>query len=72
MLFLELLLCAALIVLAWYVAKEFERIAQKKGHYEKRYFWWSFLVGILGYLMVIALPNHAVAAKPLDDELPDL
>lgn len=64
--------CVALIVLYWFIGKEFERIAQKKGHYEKRYFWWSFLCGPIGYLMVIALPNHTTAQKPLNDDLPDL
>ena len=39
------------------IAKEFEAAAIAKGYTEKKYFWYSFLLGIIGYLLVIALPK---------------
>ena len=47
------------IVLAinWFAAKEFKKIASYKGYDDEKYFWWSFLAGPIGYLMVVALPN---------------
>lgn len=59
----------AAIVLWYYVGKEFHRIAAMKGHNEERYFWWTFLVGPVGMLMVIALPQSN-EVKP--DELPEI
>ena len=47
----------AAIALDYLIAKEFEFIATEKGYNGKRYFWYSFLTGMLGYLLVIALPN---------------
>lgn len=45
------------IVIDWTVAKEFASIADDKGYREGRYFWFCFFLGIVGYLMVIALPD---------------
>ena len=73
--FLILLGAVLLIVLAVAVAKEFWRIALMKGNPEKRYFWWSLFLGIVGWLMVIALPDRggAVTEKPVaEDEIPDI
>lgn len=47
----------AFVVLSFFVAREFEDIAEMKGYYEKKYFWWTFLLGPIGMLMVVALPN---------------
>lgn len=61
------------ILIMYFVAKEFARIAAMKGHKEKRYFWWTFLAGPVGVAMVIALPNsfyntvQAVASEALPD-----
>lgn len=71
------LMGAIVILLFWYfIGKEFERIAQLKGHFEKRYFWCSFLLGPIGMLMVIALPDRGNVVEPTKaqavDELPDL
>ena len=35
----------------------FQRIAEMKGHHEKRYFWITFSLWIVGMLLVIALPD---------------
>ena len=70
-----LLVVVAVLVLFHFAGKEFERIAKMKGHSEKRYYWWSFLMGPIGYSMVIALPDRAdkvEATRILNDDLPDL
>ena len=42
------------------VAKKFEKIAIEKGYsYEMHVFAMCFFLGIVGYLYVIALPDHA-------------
>ena len=39
------------------IAKEFYIAAQGKGYSQKKYFWICFFLGIIGYLLVIALPS---------------
>lgn len=41
-------------VVAYYIGKEFEYIANEKGYTSKKYFWWTFLFGAVGISMVIA------------------
>lgn len=76
--FFLLLLCiasAALSIWVYYlISREFYRAAVMKGHTEKKYLWLPFFLGIIGYLLVIALPNkNAVSvAQSANDELPEL
>ena len=56
MAFLYILICIAALVLYGYIAKVFEDIAVEKGY--SGYFWWCFLCGIAGWLMVVALPDR--------------
>ncbi len=63
----------ALIALWYFVAAEFRRIAAMKGHDEARYFWWTFLLGPVGMLMVVALPQEIKAPEEVKtDELPEI
>lgn len=63
----------AVIVLWYFVAAEFRRIAAMKGHNEARYFWWTFLFSLVGMLMVIALPQATKASDVVEpDELPEI
>ena len=63
----------AVIVLWYFVAREFKRIAAMKGHDEARYFWWTFLLGPVGMLMVVALPQETKAPEEIkSDELPEI
>lgn len=65
--------CVVALIISALVAMKFEEIAKMKGHIG--YFWWCFLLGPAGWLMVVALPNHGkvVVSTPEDkDELPDL
>ena len=65
-------------VVAYYIGKEFEYIANEKGYTSKKYFWWTFLFGAVGISMVIALPDRrggtgaASSGLPMsDDEIPE-
>ena len=46
------------IVLARYFANCFYDIACMKGFHDRSYFWISFFFGIVGYLLVVALPDR--------------
>ena len=62
-------------ILSFFIAQEFQRIAEMKGHKENRYFWWTFLVAPAGMLMVIALPDNANKSETnnnVQDELPEI
>lgn len=40
------------------IAGEMELIARDKGYEQKRWFWYCFFFGIVGVLMVCALPDR--------------
>ena len=50
-------LLIAIIYLMKYVAELFYDVAVAKGHTNRAYFWLSFLLGVAGYLLVVALPD---------------
>lgn len=78
--------CLTFIVISAVIASRFCDIAKMKGHNGTPYFWYCFLFSIVGWAMVIALPDlharpSAQPAAPADsgktaevvsDELPDL
>ena len=56
-----IIILAAIALVLWIdylIAREFYFAAQEKGHDEKKYLWLCFLLGVVGYLLVIALPNN--------------
>ena len=73
-----------IVLIIWLIAAfEFWEIARMKGHEKTRYFWYSFLFGLVGWMMVIALPDRAESSNAasgqsddgggsVSDELPDL
>ena len=69
-----IVLGAILVIVLWYfIGKEFQRIAAMKGHEETRYFWWTLLLGPVGMMMVVALPQKAAAPEEVKpDELPEI
>ena len=67
-----LVVAAAVVWILWLVAKEFYVAAKAKGYYEKKYLWICFLLGVIGYLLVVALPDRGNTTKAISDELPDL
>ena len=72
---LVILLGAILVIwINYLIAREFYRAAVMKGHPEQKYLWLPFFLGVIGYLLVIALPSERAAVeKPVEtDELPEL
>lgn len=70
-----LLIIVACILILWAIyllAKEFYKVAVAKGYPEKKYLWLSFWLGIIGYLLVIALPDRGSSNQVSIDDLPDL
>ena len=55
-----------------FIACEFFEISTKKGYADVRYFWYCFIFGIIGYLVVIALPNKIAVKNSVSDELPEI
>ena len=62
-----LVLCVDFII-----AYDFYEAAIHKGYEDTKYFWYSFILGVVGYLLVIALPDKTVSQRNYDDELPEL
>lgn len=61
------------LFIAVIAADKFDKIAQMKGH--QGYFWWCFWLGIIGWIMVAALPDRGKTNRSIefgDAELPDL
>lgn len=54
------------------IAYDFYEAAMHKGYEDTKYFWYSFILGVVGYLLVIALPDKTVSSRSYDDELPEL
>ena len=50
------LILFVVVVIDLLAASKFSDIAKMKGH--QGYFWWCFLLGLVGWLMVIALPDR--------------
>ena len=62
--FLYILGILIALVIDYAVAKQFEEIAEMKGHIGSTYFWFTFILGIVGMLMVIALPDRSANQTP--------
>ena len=45
------------LIIDYIIAQKFSDIAEMKGHKGSTYFWFTFVFGLVGMLMVIALPN---------------
>ena len=62
------------LVVSFYMAREFYKVAVARGWPQKKYFWICFLLPILGYLLVIALPDRGGPALGsfVSDDLPEL
>ncbi len=56
--FLYLVCLIIALIIGYIIAQKFSDIAEMKGHEGGTYFWFTFLFGLVGMLMVIALPNE--------------
>ena len=72
--YLMLAACLALLVLDFFVAREFYRAAAMKGWASKKYFFFAFFLTVIGYLLVLALPDRgSVSAGSFESkDLPEL
>ena len=71
--FVCLLLLAAWLCVSWFAAGEFYKIAEDKGYHGKKYFWWAFLLPLVGHLMIVAMPDRASGQRAVvNDDLPEL
>ena len=52
-----LIVLAVVLFINHLIARMFFDIAERKGHHEKKYYWLSFWLGAVGYIMVAALPD---------------
>lgn len=68
-----LLVVAFVIVLDYYISKWFCEVAEEKGYPDTKYFWICFLLGSVGYLLVVAMPDRGKQKNEIvSDELPAL
>ena len=71
-----LIILAAVLAIDWFAAKTMYEIAVMKGHPQKKYFWWCFWLGFVGWAMVIALPDRnggaGIGSKGGFDNLPTI
>lgn len=56
--FVYLVIAIIALIVDWMLAEEFYSAACAKGYAERKYFWWAFLTGLPGYLLVVALPRQ--------------
>lgn len=72
MVILYLIIAALAIWINWYISNQFYEVAKAKGYHDSKYLWICFWLGLVGYLLVIALPDHGNTHQTISDELPDL
>lgn len=61
------------VVIDVIVSLEFNEIAHMKGYTAKKYFWYCLLLGLFGYLIVMALPIKSdIVSSARDNDLPTL
>lgn len=60
-----LIVLAVVLYINHLIATMFFDIAEKKGHHERKYYWLSFLLGVVGYCLVAALPD--LYARPVKE-----
>lgn len=64
-----ILIVLVYFVLAYVIAGWFSEAAKEKGYSSSKYFWACFLLGLAGWLLVIALPDRGVGASAEQPEL---
>ena len=61
------------VVIDVIVSLEFNEIAHMKGYTAKKYFWYCLLLGLFGYLIVMALTIKSdIVSSARDNDLPTL
>lgn len=62
----------SILVINYFVAKEFYEVSMMKRFFDKKYFWICFFLGIIGYLLVISLPDRAEVEEETAKDLSKL
>ncbi|MBQ8952555.1 MAG: hypothetical protein IJ048_00435 [Clostridia bacterium] len=58
-----------LMIVIWFkAAKNMARIAADKGYKERKWFHYCFWLGLIGYLMVCAMPDKKRRRKHVEEE----
>lgn len=72
--FLIIAACLAFLVLDYFVAREFYMAASMKGWASKKYFFFAFFLTVVGYLLILALPDRgSISAGSFESrDLPEL
>lgn len=72
--FLLIAVGLVLLVLDYFIAREFYLAAAMKGWASKKYFFYAFFLPVIGYLLILALPDRgSVAAGSFESrDLPEL
>ena len=72
--FLLIVAGLALLTLDYFVAREFYLAASMKGWASKKYFFFAFFLTVIGYLLILALPDRgSIAAGSFESrDLPEL
>lgn len=73
----SIVILAVFLLIRYLISNEFYKAAKMKGHSSKKYLWICFLLGMVGYLLVIALPNISEKANGsntdiFNDNLPQI
>lgn len=63
-----LLVFAVITWVNYLIAREFYRAAEAKGFHSKKYLWIPFWLGLVGYLLVIALPTKRIEVSSNSEE----
>lgn len=63
---------AGVCFLEYYIAGLFYFIGVDKGYNGKVYLWMCALLPVIGYLLIVAMPDHGSNPQFANDELPDL
>ena len=61
--FLAFIAVIIAIITGVIISGEFSNIASEKGYPESKYFWYCLIFGVVGYMMVIALPDRVLSNK---------
>lgn len=70
---MTLFILALALLINWFAAGEFYKIAEDKGYRGKKYFWWAFLAPIVGYLLIVAMPDRGREQRAVyNEDLPEL
>ena len=73
MIIVRIIFAILLIILQYYIAKQFQATAADKGYKHSRYFHLCFWCGIVGYILVAALPDRCKdnAKTPNQEYIPN-